>query len=80
MQLFIASLLSIIFLSLSFSQAAYMKINSELMGRCGITHQSHVLSVLAVTALSSVRGNGVLPPTVNTQSREIAACPVMVRT
>lgn len=48
------------------------------MGRPGMIDQTRVLSASVVTALSSVTGNAVQPPTVTTQSRDSAARPVTV--
>lgn len=59
-------------------QAAFMRGESELMGRRGMTHRTRVRRVFAVRALSGVRESAVHPPTVSTQSRGSAACPVMV--
>lgn len=58
-------------------KAAYMRAKSDLMGRRGMMHQTHVHSVFAVRALSSVRGSAVHWPTVTTQSGDSAACPVI---
>ena len=55
-----------------------MRLESELMGRRGTTHQTHVQCVFAVRAPSGVRGSVVHQPTVTTQCRDSAACPVTV--
>lgn len=59
-------------------QAAFMRAESGLMGRRGLTHQTRVRSVFAVRVLSGVTGSAVLPPTVSTRFRDSAACLVMV--
>lgn len=59
-------------------QAAYMRVESELMGRRGMTYQTHVLCVCVMKALSGVRESAVRPQTVITLSRDSVACPVMV--
>lgn len=55
-----------------------MRGESGLMGRCGMTHQTHVRHAFVSKAPSSVRKNDAHPPTVSTRSRGNAACPVMV--
>ncbi|KAA8590177.1 hypothetical protein FQN60_014111 [Etheostoma spectabile] len=52
------------------AKAVYMRVGSELMGRRGMTHQTHVQYVFAVRALSGVRGSAVHCPTVTTLSRD----------
>lgn len=59
------------------AKAACMRVESELTGRRGMTHQTHVQCVFAMKALSGARGSAVHPPAVNTQSRDSAACLVM---
>lgn len=59
-------------------QAASMRVESELMVRRGMMHQTRVRCVFVVKALSGVRGGAVHLPTVSTQSKGSAACPVMV--
>lgn len=48
------------------------------MGRHGTMGQTSVPYVFAVRALFSVLGHTVHPPTVTTQSKDSAACRVMV--
>ena len=55
-----------------------MRVESELMGRHGMTYQTHVLCVFVMKALSGVKESAVRPQTVITLSRDSVACPVMV--
>lgn len=59
-------------------QDAYMKVESELMAKYGMTCLTRVVCVCATKALSGVSGSDVHRPTVTTRSRESAACPAMV--
>lgn len=61
-----------------FWQAAFTRGESELMGRCGMTHRTRVQRAFVSKAPSIVRKSDAHPPTVSTQSRGNAACPVMV--
>lgn len=57
-------------------KAAYMRVESELMGSRGMMPPTHVKYVSVVGALSAVRGSDAPRPTVTTPSRDSAACPV----
>lgn len=59
-------------------QAAFMRVESELTERRGMTLQIRVRRVFVAKARSGVRGSAAHPPTVSTRSRGSAACPVMV--
>lgn len=59
-------------------QAAYMRAESELMGRHGMMYQIHVLCVCVMRVLSGVRESAVHPQTVITLSKDGVASPVMV--